>query len=144
MAFSYSWTVSSMIFSPACFPARSPSRNPLSYARFSKCAICSAGNASRSSEPSTERTFSFFAPVLPRMILEDIVVSAGADSKHAFFFQLPHDFHNPLLSRVNILRLYGAHDVDLFLHHFNGTVGHVAEELLLQLFVGTFQSLRNG
>src|SRR5262245_13583246 len=128
MACSYRFTVSSMIFSLASLPACSPSRRPLSYERFSSFAICSGGNASRSSEPSADRTFSFLAPAVPRMILDDIVVPAGAYSDHAFFFQLSHDFHNPLLRGMNVFRFHGPHDVDLFLHHLDCAVGHVPEE----------------
>src|SRR5262245_13565906 len=80
----------------------------------------------------------------PRMILDDIVVpSAAADDDDPVFLQFAYDLDDFLLRFIDIAHLDGAHHIDFFLHHFDRALRHIAEELVLQAFVCTFERLRN-
>src|SRR5580692_5476556 len=88
-----------------------------------------------------ELTFSRDKRPSPRMILEDILFAATAETDDAFLFELPDDFDNPLLRRMDVLDLHRTHEVHFFLHHLHGTAGHVAEELHLLLVCCAFERL---
>src|SRR5262252_4032600 len=80
--------------------------------------------------------------LLPRMILEDILLAAPATQiDNALLFQFSNDFDDTLLSRVHIFDLHGTHQFHFFFHHVDSSSGHVVEELVLLLLGCSLESL---
>src|SRR5215470_12590325 len=88
-------------------------------------------------------TFSFCTWLSPRIILDDILITTTANVDHALLFKFPDDFNNALLRCMDILDFHRTHNFHFFLHHFDASAGHVAEELLLLLLCCTLQRGRD-
>src|SRR5262245_46694483 len=74
--------------------------------------------------------------------LADIFVTSAtaAEAYDSLFVEQPQDLDNFALCTGHILELDLAHEIHLFLHHFDRSARHVCEEAILQLGHRTLES----